>query len=670
MATIQTSIILTDRVSGVLQNIMRSLDATNNSFNRLNNSTQNVMNSGDLVEIRSSLDSINNQYRQIVDQINNAGNSQRRFNNEVNNGSNSVGGFLKNIIAMGAAYFSFDAIIGAVKSAVDYASDLVEVQNVVDVTFGNMAEDINQWSQTTSSAFGISELTAKQYSSTLGAMMKSGGLAGDTMKNMSINMTQLAADMASFYNLESDVAFDKIRSGLSGETEPLKALGIDMSATGLEAYRMAQGIDVSYNSMDNASKMVLRYQYLMSQTADAQGDFSRTQDSFANQTRLLGQSWENFTGQLASNALPILTELVYVLNSGLQLLSGVGQVVSDNWSIIAPILAAALGILVTYNATMGIAWLTTLQKVGASIAHAAATALEYAQIFILIAAQDGLNAAMAACPLSWIIMGIMLIIAAVVALVAAFNKWQGTSVSVIGLIGGLIGGLVATIINSFLGIYNVVAIVVNFLANVFINPVAAIKSLFYDMAVTIIGYFETIGNAIQNILNKIPGVEVDFMSGLTNFKNQLKEASSSVKDKAGLKDVMQQIDYVDTSKFINDGYNLGVSAKDWVMDKITPGATSPGEYLNLDDYDFKKAANDTAKNTSDIKDNLDVSNEHLQYLRDIAERDVINRFTTDNFKFEFTNNNNARNIDGVVDKFADELREYLNGGGEGAPAVV
>lgn len=355
MATIQTSIILTDRVSGALQNIMRNLDATNNSFSRLNNSTQNGMSSGDLAEIRSSLDSINDQYRQIVDQINNAGNSQRRFNNEVNNGSNSVGGFLKNIIAMGAAYFSFDAIIGAVKSAVDYASDLVEVQNVVDVTFGNMAEDINQWSQTTSNAFGISELTAKQYSSTLGAMMKSGGLAGDTMRNMSINMTQLAADMASFYNLESDAAFDKIRSGLSGETEPLKALGIDMSATGLEAYRMAQGIDVSYNSMDNASKMVLRYQYLMSQTADAQGDFSRTQDSFANQTRLLGQSWESFTGQIASNALPILTEVVYVLNSGLQLLSGVGQVVSDNWSIIAPILAAALGILVTYNATMGIA---------------------------------------------------------------------------------------------------------------------------------------------------------------------------------------------------------------------------------------------------------------------------------------------------------------------------
>ena len=158
----------------------------------------------------------------------------------MNSGESSVGGLLKNIIAMGAAYFSFQSLVSCIKNAVDYASDLVEVQNVVDVTFGSMANDINKWSQTTSNAFGISELTAKQYSSTLGAMMKSGGLAGETMRDMSINMTQLAADMASFYNLDTDVAFDKIRSGLSGETEPLKAIGIDMSVAGLEAYRMAQ----------------------------------------------------------------------------------------------------------------------------------------------------------------------------------------------------------------------------------------------------------------------------------------------------------------------------------------------------------------------------------------------------------------------------------------------
>ena len=86
--------------------------------------------------------------------------------------------------------------------------------------------------------------------------------------------------------------------------------------------------------------------------------------------------------------------------------------------------------------------------------------------------------------------------------------------------------------------------------------------------------------------------------------------------------------------------------------------------------DIAASSDKTADNTKKSADSLDVSKEQLQYLRDIAERDVINRFTTDNFKFEFTNNNNARNIDGVVDKFADELREYLNGGGEGAPAVV
>ena len=110
--------------------------------------------------------------------------------------------------------------------------------------------------------------------------------------------------MASFYNLDIETAFEKIRSGISGETEPLKQLGINMSVANLEAYALAQGIETSYNSMTQAEQVMLRYNYLMSVTADAQGDFARTSGTWANQTRLLSENWKRFTGVLAEQLLP------------------------------------------------------------------------------------------------------------------------------------------------------------------------------------------------------------------------------------------------------------------------------------------------------------------------------------------------------------------------------
>lgn len=135
------------------------------------------------------------------------------------------------------------------------ASDLQEVQNVVDVTFGEQgSQKINGWSQSLLNAYGLSELSAKKYSSTLGAMLKSSGMADEQTMQMSQNLTMLAGDMASFYNLDSETAFEKLRSGISGETEPLKQLGINMSVANLQAYAMSQGIKKSYGEMSQAEQ--------------------------------------------------------------------------------------------------------------------------------------------------------------------------------------------------------------------------------------------------------------------------------------------------------------------------------------------------------------------------------------------------------------------------------
>lgn len=208
--------------------------------------------------------------------------------------------------------------------SLDVASDLQEVQNVVDTTFGENAGVINRWAKSAGEQFGLTELQAKKFTSTLGAMFKSSGMEGDLAK-VSTDLAGLAADMASFYNLDFEQAFDKIRSGIAGETEPLRQLGINMSVANLEAYAMAQGITKSYNEMSQAEQTMLRYNYLMGATTDAQGDFARTSDSYANSVRKLQTSIEELKATIGEGLLEPVTEAVNAINNLFGLLLGKDQ---------------------------------------------------------------------------------------------------------------------------------------------------------------------------------------------------------------------------------------------------------------------------------------------------------------------------------------------------------
>ena len=201
------------------------------------------------------------------------------------------------------------------KKGVDLASDLEEVQNVVDVTFGQGADKIEAFAKSASSSFGLTELQAKQFTGTVGAMVKSMGLTESEALEMSTALVGLTGDMASFYNLDHQTAFDKIRSGIAGETEPLKQLGINMSVANLEAYALSKGIKTAYDKMSEAEKVQLRYGYIMQQTTDAQGDFVRTQDSYANQVRVLQNNLDTLAANVGSLLIPALTSAVGWVNS-------------------------------------------------------------------------------------------------------------------------------------------------------------------------------------------------------------------------------------------------------------------------------------------------------------------------------------------------------------------
>lgn len=201
------------------------------------------------------------------------------------------------------------------KQALETASDLEEIQNVVNVVFGSSAKQIDQWAKGALKQFGLVESEAKDIVSTFKAMANGMSIADKSGTAMSIKLTELAADLASFRNVSTDVAATALKGVFTGETEALKKFGVVMTQANLDAFALSKGITKSYNAMSQAEKVALRYQYVMQATADAQGDFARSASSWANQIRVLKGQWSSFLGVLGTAIKQVLAPLLKVLNN-------------------------------------------------------------------------------------------------------------------------------------------------------------------------------------------------------------------------------------------------------------------------------------------------------------------------------------------------------------------
>lgn len=254
------------------------------------------------------------------------------FNEGTSSLSKQAGG-LKNVLSsLGktvAKVFAVTQLIKFGKEAVNLASNIQEVQNVVDTAFGDMKYKMEAFAESAIEMYGISKLTAKETGSTFMAMAKGLGLAEESASNISLQLTALSADMSSFYNKTQDITSTALKSVFTGETETLKQFGIVMTEANLEAFRLAQGIETSYKKMSQAEKVALRYNYVMQQTKLAQGDFEKTQNSWANQTRILSERWKEFLGILGNGLVKVLTPIVRVLNTALQYLIGFANVIGQ-----------------------------------------------------------------------------------------------------------------------------------------------------------------------------------------------------------------------------------------------------------------------------------------------------------------------------------------------------
>lgn len=214
-----------------------------------------------------------------------------------------------------AAVFAVKQIVGFTKSCLELGSNLSEVQNVVDVTFKTMSEQVNNFAKTSITQLGMSETACKQFMGTYGAMSKAMGFSEQSAYNMSKAITELTGDVSSFFNISSKEAAIKLKSIWTGETESLKDLGVVMTQANLDAYAMANGFGKTTKKMSEAEKVALRYQFVLNSLKDAQGDFSRTQDSFANQTRILSEQFNALKATIGQALIPVITPVIKWLNA-------------------------------------------------------------------------------------------------------------------------------------------------------------------------------------------------------------------------------------------------------------------------------------------------------------------------------------------------------------------
>lgn len=258
--------------------------------------------------------------------------SSKIFGKSMRNSSSAISGIASIASKAGgilAAAFSVKKIVSFGKACIDLGSDLTEVQNVVDVVYGNMASDVNSFAKAAIKSYGMSETVTKNYMGTLGAMSKAFGFSTQEAYGQAEALTALAGDMASFYNKTTDETFTALKAVYSGETEVLKQYGVVMNETALNEFALSKGIHKTVKEMNEQEKVSLRLAFVQDRLSAASGDFQRTSGGWANQIRVLTLQFDSFKATIGQGLINVLTPIVQWLNKILEAANKAAQAFSN-----------------------------------------------------------------------------------------------------------------------------------------------------------------------------------------------------------------------------------------------------------------------------------------------------------------------------------------------------
>ena len=324
----------TSGISSGINEVRAAFKDLAKSVRDINEKISSVFDDG-IEDIRNSFASLEERTNSVEDSVNELGDSVNRTNSGISKGfskANSIipqtgkhvsslgqqfgnlGNIVKKIGFLIGSAFAVGKLVQFGKECVELGSDLVEVQNVVDVTFTTMSDKVNEFAKNAMTSAGLSETMAKRYVGTFGAMSKSFGFSESQAYDMSTALTQLTGDVASFYNISQDLAYIKLKSVFTGETETLKDLGVVMTQSALDQYALANGYGKTTSAMTEQEKVALRFAFVQEQLSAASGDFIRTSDSWANQVRVMQLQLQSLKATVGQGLINIFTPVLKVIN--------------------------------------------------------------------------------------------------------------------------------------------------------------------------------------------------------------------------------------------------------------------------------------------------------------------------------------------------------------------
>lgn len=663
MATIRSQMVLNDQMTGVLRKITNALDFTLHSFEQMQQASGNAVDTKALNSMRICLAECNGTIReieanyrrataqgeQLAEVVQKTSYEERRLNQAISAGNDGMGSMLgkaKNIATTVGVGMGIKKLIA-----------LSDQMTSTNARLAPLVTDNGSVSELEQKIMASAQRSRAAYLDTAAAVASMGANAGNAFDH---DMDQVIAFME-----QVNKQFVIGGATAQGQSAAMLQLTQAMAAGALRGEELnsilenAPGIARAIEQyMGIAEGSIKEYAQEGKVTAEVVKNalFSvaeETNAKFDNMPRTWGQVWTQWTNTALKASQPLLAVVNWLAN---------------NISIIGPIV---LGVGAAFLVFQIAAHWTQIATFATEAYHAVVNLLSIGfgvltgNTVAASAAVSTFNSALLASPITWIIMCVLIVIGLIYAAVAAINHFKGTSVSATGIIAGVFAVLGAHILNgTVIPIQNGFAMVANFLGNVFNNPVAAIKVLFYDMALTVIGYISNMAHAIENVVNKIPGVTVDITSGLDSFYAGLEQAQQAVKDESGWVEYVQKMDFIDYGDAAKAGYNFGAG----VENKI-------GGMFNMGDgggFDMSSMTGDVgsiAGDTGSIADSLSITDEELEYLRDIAERDAINRFTTAEVKIDMTGMTNkidgSADIDGIITELTDGFTEALVTAAEG-----